>query len=96
MRDPNFYDYGKEDWSGYATRSAIKPFAETLLKYVDDYTKTNAEKRILDGKVYYKVTGEPTKIMGITIRSVLYNEDFTEITVGGHTYTYAEEVNEDV
>lgn len=86
MRDPNFYDYGKEDWKGYATRRAIEPFAEALLRYVDTYTKTNAEKRILDGQVYYKVTGEPTKIMGVTIHSVLYNADFTEITVAGHTF----------
>lgn len=86
MRDPNFFDYGDEDWSGYATRKAIEPFAKAVLKHVDAYMKENAEERALDGETYYKIKGEATKLHGITINSVLFNEDFTEITVAGHTF----------
>ena len=45
MRDPNFYDYGDEDWNGYATRKALKPFAEALLHNVNEVTKAQSTKQ---------------------------------------------------
>lgn len=86
MRDPNFYDYGEEDWSGYAKRKALKPFAETLLSSVNKVTKAQSKKVILDDEVYYKLEGPPTKIHGMTIYSVLFNSDFSEIIIAGQTF----------
>lgn len=90
MRDPNFYDYGDEDWSGYATRKAIEAFALSLLRNIDDVTKSQCQRVFLDDALYYKLTGGPTKIYGLTIRSVLFSACFQEILVAGHTYKRSE------
>jgi len=67
-------------------RAAIEPFAMSLLNNVDDNVKTNARKLVLDDEVYYKLCGQPTKVHGVIIDSVLFTEDYNSIIVAGHQF----------